>query len=215
MSENIFPPYNIILDNYQYVLKARYANGDLSYRCPQRQTCKIIIRIKEEDLKSKYNKEGAKLDYKIVSTVQEHTCNKKDNSSIINAEMDTLGNIKNLATALIKQNINKKLSFHINMLNQAKIPLTKKQTKYLLQKLREEHQPSDDEYLKELGNIKIDLEDNIAELKNLPFFFGQEKIVNFSNNNKIEEFLIFTTPFHFKLLSETRQIFKDGTFKFM
>ena len=48
-------------------------------------------------MKSKYNKEGAKLDYKIVSTAQEHTCNKKDNSSIINAEMDTLENIKNLA----------------------------------------------------------------------------------------------------------------------
>ena len=32
-------------------------------------------------------------------------------------------------------------------------------------------------------------------------------------NNKLENFIIFSTPFHIKLFSEAQQIFIDGTFK--
>ena len=33
---SLFPPYNIVIDNKQYIYKGRYANGNFSYRCPQR-----------------------------------------------------------------------------------------------------------------------------------------------------------------------------------
>ena len=33
---DIFPPYNIIINNIQYIYKGKYANGDYSYRCPDR-----------------------------------------------------------------------------------------------------------------------------------------------------------------------------------
>ena len=36
--------------------------------------------------------------------------------------------------------------------------------------------------------------DNIIQLKDLPFFFCEEKITNFYKNNKIESYILFTTP---------------------
>ena len=44
-------------------------------------------------------------------------------------------------------------------------------------------------------------------------FFGQVKIINFLKHNKIEEYIIFITPFHIKLLAEAKQAFVDATFK--
>ena len=120
--------------------------------------------------------------------------------------------IKKFATTLIKQNINKKLSFHLNLLAKAKISLTKRQTKCLLQTFGEEDMPNDKIYLFELEGIIINLENNIPELNNLPFFC-EEKVINNSNNNELEEYILFSTPFHFKLLSEVKQIFIYSTFK--
>ena len=64
---DIFPPYNIIIDNKQYIYKGKYANGDYSYRCPDRSHCKIIIRIPSEELKNKYKNKNSKINYTIVS----------------------------------------------------------------------------------------------------------------------------------------------------
>ena len=52
-------------------------------------------------------------------------------------------NKKILARAIIKQIINKRLSFNANLLNKAKIPLTKKQIKKLLQDIRKESLPNE------------------------------------------------------------------------
>ena len=69
-----------------------------------------------------------------------------------------------------------------------------------MQDIRNEFLPNDTDFLGDLSYIKITLEDTIAELI-LPFFFCQKKIINIYKNNKIENFIIFSTPFHIKLLS--------------
>lgn len=40
-----FPPYNIFIDNYQYIFKGRYSNGDCSYRSPNRKDCKLLMNL--------------------------------------------------------------------------------------------------------------------------------------------------------------------------
>ena len=159
------------------------------------------------------NSNDKKIQYNIVSTQKTHSCNDAKTDINNNGSFLSLTNTKNLARALIKQNITKKLSFHINLLNKAKIPLTKRQIKKLLQDIRNETLPNNTEFFSDLFSIKITLEDNIPKLKNLPFFFCQEKIINLYKNNKIENYIIFSTPFHIKLLSEAKQIFIDSTFK--
>ena len=211
-SEIWFPPYNFIIENRQYILKGRYSNGNCSYRCPHRNNCKIIIRITKDELIKKTNNNEEKIQYTIVSTQKAHSCNDENTDIINNGNLSSLTNTTNLARALIKQNITRKLSFHVNLLNKAKIPLTKRQIKKLLQDIRNESLPNDTEFFRDLSSIKITLEDTIAELKDLPFFFCQETIINIYKNNKVENYIIFSTPFHIKLFSEAKQIFIDATF---
>ena len=52
-SEIWFPPFYLIIDNRQYILKGRYSNGDCSYRCPHRNNSKIIIRITKDEIINK------------------------------------------------------------------------------------------------------------------------------------------------------------------
>ena len=60
-SEIWFPPYNLIIDNRQYILKRRYSNGDCSYRYPHRNNCKIIIRITKDEIIKKTNNNEEKI----------------------------------------------------------------------------------------------------------------------------------------------------------
>ena len=67
-SDIILPPYNIIIDNKQYILKGRYSKRDCSYRCPNRNKCKIIIRVAKDELINKINSNDKNIQYTIVST---------------------------------------------------------------------------------------------------------------------------------------------------
>ena len=132
-----FPPYNLFIDNYQYILKGRYANGDCSYRCPQRNICKIIIRVSLDEIKKTLDKND-KIEYTIVSTQKSNSCNNEHN--LINeGKLNTLENNENLAAVLIKKNLTKPLSFHEDLIYKEKIPLKKRQIKRILHKLRNEN----------------------------------------------------------------------------
>ena len=48
---SLFPPYNIVIDNKQYIYKGGYANGNFSYRCPHRS--QISKRSKKAKYKNK------------------------------------------------------------------------------------------------------------------------------------------------------------------
>ena len=154
-SEIILPLYNIIIDNKQYILKERYSNQDCSYRCPNRNKCKIIIRVAKDELINKINSNDKKIQYTIVSTQKTHSYNDANTDINNNGSFLSLTNTKNLARALIKQNITKKLSFHINLLNKAKISLTKRQIKKLLQNIRNETLPNDTEFFSDLSSKKL------------------------------------------------------------
>ena len=206
-----FPPYNLFIDNYQYILKGRYANGDCSYRCPQRNIYKVMIRDSHDKIKKTLDKND-KIEFTIVSTQNSHSCNNEHNL-IKEGKLNTLDNNENLAAALIKKNLTKPLSFHEDIMYKATIPLKKRQIKRILQKLRNENLPCDKDCLNDPSLITITIEENIQELSNLSFFFCEEKIINFHMNNKLENFIIFSTPFHIKLFSEAQQILIDGTFK--
>ena len=73
-----------------------------------------------------------------------------------------------LAKMLISNNLTLPLSFHIQNLDVNKILLQRTKIKNILQQLREEKFPKDDQFLEHIEFIKIDLGE-IEEMKN--FFF--------------------------------------------
>ena len=108
-------------------MKGRYSNGDYSYRCPFRKLCQIIIRVSEDEINNKYDK-NEKMEFTIVSTQKTHSCN-NDKNLINEGKLNTLENNENLAVALIKNNLTKPLNFHLDLIYKAKIPLKKRKLK--------------------------------------------------------------------------------------
>ena len=85
------------------------------------------------------NNNNQNIENKNVSTQKTHTCKKSENNDLFyNGKISSLSNTNNLAKALIKQNIAKPFTFHVNLLNKTKIQLTKRQIKTLLQDIRNE-----------------------------------------------------------------------------
>ena len=60
-----------------------------------------------------------------------------------------------LGCKMIKQHLDKPLSFHLDNLKRNNIPFTKNKIKYYLQKYREEFFPKDKYYLDNIEYIKI------------------------------------------------------------
>ena len=87
------------------------------------------------------------------------------NSILTNNEVNELGN------NLIKQHLEKPLSFHIDNLHKNKIPFKRFKIKNLLKKFREETFPEDANCLDNLEFIKITYDPNNDEFKNMPFCF--------------------------------------------
>ena len=145
----------------KYILKGRYSNGDCSYRCPNRKDCKIIIRISHNEINQFITNKKEKIQYIITSTEKMHTC--KNINSINEGNINNYENNKNLVAALIKKNLTKPLSFHLDLIYKAKIPLKKSQIKRILQDLRNENLPTDKDFLNDSSLIKITLEENIPE----------------------------------------------------
>ena len=114
------------------------------------------------------------------------------------------------AKKLIRANINEPLQFHINNLYNNKINYNKGKIRKLLYTIREEKYPKDDEFLKDIGNITIDLskEDSDKEI----FCIIKSQFINF-NTKKTEKFVIFSSGFQLNMFSEICEIFIDGTFK--
>ena len=85
-------------------------------------------------------------------------------------------------------------------MEQNKIYSVKIKIKNILQNLREESYTKDDTFLNNIESIKIDL-GNTVELKNLNFCLAKDDFIN-AKTKKLEKFVIFSTLFQLKIMSE-------------
>ena len=144
---------------------------------------------------------------------KEHKCN---NFNIINSqkieECSTEEQINTKAYNIIAINPLKPLTFHKTKLLEINIHLKDDKIKRLIYKARNSLFPRDDEYICNLSNITITFDDNIPESQNIPFCQCINKFFNIIKN-RIEEYVIFTSKYHLKLLSNGTQVFMGATFK--
>ena len=132
----------------------------------------------------------------------------KNHENINNKNYIKSGFIK----SLIIFNIEKPFLFHMNNLKNNKIILTQNQVKWALQKYRQEMYPSNEKYLTNIANIKITLEENTS-LKDIPFCYTYNNLINPEKNNCLEKYAIYTSKFQINMITKVTQIFIDGTFK--
>lgn len=214
-------PRHITINNYIYSYKDELKNKNYSFRCKNRLSCKIIIKVSEEEILKYIKKNDYEIKYEISSEQKSHTCKtakineEKDNINTKEKSNEKNTNLKlqkERAKILIFSNLNKSLSFHYENLKNNDIFLSKNQIKRILQKLREAKFPNDIEYLKDISQIKITFE-NIPNMENVNLCYKFTNIINPQKNNVLEKYIIFTTNFQINLLKKCNQILIDGTFK--
>ena len=202
-------PKSITIGKYQYSFKQRKANNNFSYRCKTRK-CGIIISIDSVNLKKIINNNSiGELEYKIVSK-KEHTCDKATNKTEL-SNVQTVSEMMNLAEQIIKQNIDKSLLWHYNNLLKNQINISKNQVKRILENQREINYPKDDSYLLDISKITISFSKTNVELQNIPFCFSNNVILNYESK-KQEKYILFTSIFQLRKITDCEQIFMDGTF---
>ena len=121
----------------------------------------------------------------------------------------TSNEINELGLKLIKQHIDKPLSFHLDNLKKNNIPFKKNKIKYYLQKYREETFPVDLYYLEHIDFIKITFDIIREDFKDMPFCFFNSKFLNPEYNNRQEKIIIFISEIQLKKMEKANQIFMD------
>lgn len=116
-----------------------------------------------------------------------------------------------IATKLIKNNLQLPLSFHIHNIFNNKLIISRIKIKNIPQRQRKEYYPKDDEFLDNIELIKLDFGDT-EESKNLFFCPVKEAFIN-PKTKKLERIILFSTLFQINLFSECKELFIDGTFK--
>ena len=205
-------PGLIKIGDYSYVYKDQSKiNPNLFFYRWQKSNCRITIEI-DRDILDKIVKKNITGEI-LYKRKKEHKCN---NFNIINSqkieECSTEEQINTKAYNIIAINPLKPLIFHKTKLLEMNIYLKDDKIKRLIYKARNSLFPRDDEYICNLSNITITFDDNIPESQNIPFCQCINKFFNIIKN-RIEEYVIFTSKYHLKLLSNGTQVFMGATFK--
>ena len=149
-------------------------NSLLSYRCIHWRY-KVSVKISVENAKTINKNEinNKAVDFTFLGIHENNSESSKEDISI--KEIKTERENYDLAKKLICNNLTLPLLFHIQNLDANKILLPRTKIKNILQQLREEKFPKDDQFLEHIEFITIDLGE-IEEMKNLFFCLGKENL---------------------------------------
>ena len=147
-------------------------------------------------------------------TKGEHTCKgvkelTQTKESANTGEIMTARETQNLAISIMKNIIERAFSFHKTTLQNTNINLKVTWIKNQLQKLREDKFPSNQLYLSNIANIRIDLGKR-EELKDLNFCQKATAFPSRNNNKKTELYYIFATEFQINLFDSVDFLFIDA-----
>lgn len=209
-------PQSLFIEGYKYSYKTNSKDETkFIYRCNHRNSKAQIIINKENILKVIIKKGNANVEF--IKGKNSYICPSdkansnsdvlKPDSILTNEELNELG------YNLIKQHLDKPLSFHMDILKKNKIPFEKFKIKNLLQKCIEESFPEDANFFDNLEYIKITYDPNNDEFKDLLFCYVNIKFLNISKNNRQENIVIFTSEVQLKKLEAASQILMDTTFR--
>ena len=133
------------------------------YRC-RKKGCKYYVKIDKLNIDKILNKETNISYYEFNSHNDHEAPNEIKLENQENTDFRTEKETKELATSLIKNNINENLEFHYQNFQKNKIKWSKAKISRLVYKIRELKYPKEEEFLNAINLILINLND-IARTK--------------------------------------------------
>ena len=205
-------PSPILINDKKYTIKDALANNLFSYRCENRK-CKFIIHVKKNNLLNYIKSTLFHLPIKLSKHSHLEECDIKLNSDLVknNAVNVELLSNDHILKKIIEINIFKPFYFHKSNLQKYNINLTDNQLKYNLEIIKNNNYVKNEIYNNNIFNYRVNLTDNI---KNIEVLFCMSKIEYFNfKKNLVEKAIIYSTNFQLNLLSNSKTIYLDGTFK--
>ena len=201
-------PNKIIIDGYHYTFKDTLKGEKFCFRCKSRRCgCSLIIDKEEMD---KINKGIGDLNYTLN---KEHSClrliKKKAHIDNVLTERD----LDDKPKSAIMQALDKPFSWHIQNLTDLGIKIANKYIQNILFKERERPFQYEEEFLSDIGKIKIDLEYNGEMNKDMAFCHLVNKIINMDKKKREERYIIFTCLSQLRHFIKSREIFIDINYK--
>ena len=159
--KSFVPPKTIEIKEHIYSFKDELKNNHYTYRCKHRKNCGLVINLEQKELEKYIENPLNEIKYEITSKLKEHKCKEEKNIiEVSNKNKKEINDKRMLARSLIMQNLDRYLSHHVQNLRNNNIHLKKNAIKWLLQKVREEKYPTNEDFLKDISQIVITHEPN-------------------------------------------------------
>ena len=205
-------PVHFTVGQRKLIFKTVLKNNVLQYRCSNRY-CPAILKFSKEEFETHISTSTTSLN--IIEQKHDHTCPEIIENS------ETVISSDEKAGKLCSPNLTKTRSFHKSFLEQNGISWSSNKVKNFIHILRNKNYPSDEKFLNNPFDIKINLSNEFLYSNNFidnptvpssPFCLNYIKFFDCTKNRE-ERIITFTSLFQLKILAESKEIFIDGTFR--
>ena len=175
--EKLNVPGQIKIGDYLYTFKDQFKSDKnmFTYRC-HKSNCVVPININIENINRIKDESNIEPINYIIK--KEHKCHlneiQKEDSSQCNTETILIKK----ANEIIRNNPLKPLSLHQIRLKENETILPDKKVNRLINKIRNEIYPKDENYIENIESITITFDKNLIEGKDLPFCPIETKFIN-------------------------------------
>ena len=221
----IIPKY-LTINSFQYIFKERHPDNQLLFQC-RADNCIGILSVDKTELE-KFSMSPNEFPNITYILTQEHTC-QITNSMSVTESIETMQeninetqeekkivvdkDILERAKKYILNNKDKTIKWHMKNLLELNLIIPYEILSEILKEEREKKYPYDNQFLFNMDNIFINLDNSDINLKKMIFCQRLKKIINPSKDYREEKFYIFSSIYQIKHFIESDKIFIDLNYK--
>ena len=221
----IIPKY-LTINTFQYAFKERHPDNQLLFKCKV-DNCNGTLSVDKTELEkfSLSPNENPNITYTLII---EHTCTTTSSMSVTESIETMQDNYEEIieekkpfvdkdtlerAKKYILPNKEKPIKWHMKSLLELNLVIPYEILEEILITEREKKYPYDNQFLFNMDNIFINLDNSNLNLKKMHFCQRLKKILNPAKDYREEKFYIFSSLYQIKHFIESDKIFIDLNYK--
>ena len=221
----IIPKY-LTINSFQYTFHERQPDNQLLFKCKV-DNCKGTLSVDKTELE-KFTLSPNEYPNITYLLTQEHTCNVTNSMSVtegVETINDNLNEIQEEKRPFVDKDIlerakkyilinkEKGIRWHMQNLLELNLVIPYEILEEILKEEREKKYPYDNQFLFNMDNIFINLDNKSIELRKMNFCQRLKKILNPKRDYREEKFYIFCSLYQIKHFIGSDKIFIDLNFK--
>ena len=221
----IIPKY-LTINSFQYAFSERHPDNQLLFKCKV-ENCNGTLSVDKTELENFAMSPNENPNITYILT-QEHTCQITNSMSVTEGIETMQENINEIqeekkisidkdilerAKKYILSNKDKPIRWHMKNLLELNLVIPYEILSEILKEEREKKYPYDNQFLFNMDNIFINLDNSDINLKKMIFCQRLKKIINPKKDYREEKFYIFSSLYQIQHFIESDKIFIDLNYK--